>query len=75
MGYTSVEITLPVNDKGIDIVANIKLGSGSVREVVQVKRRTGNTIRPVLAICWLCVSGPARRSADGRPHEPNWELL
>jgi restriction system protein len=48
MGYTSVEVTSPVNDKGVDVVANIELGISSVREVVQVKRHRGNISRPVL---------------------------
>jgi restriction system protein len=48
MGYTSVEVTSPVNDKGVDVVANIELGISSVREVVQVKRHRANISRPVL---------------------------
>lgn len=48
MGYTDVETTSPVNDKGVDVVANIDLGISSVREVVQVKRRRGNIGRRVL---------------------------
>jgi restriction system protein len=48
MGYTSVNVTSPVNDKGVDVVANIELGISSVREVVQVKRHKGNISRPVL---------------------------
>jgi len=48
MGYTDVETTSPVNDKGVDVVANVELGVSSVREVIQVKRRRGNLGRPVL---------------------------
>jgi len=48
MGYTDVETTSPVNDKGVDVVANVELGVSSVREVIQVKRRKGNLGRPVL---------------------------
>ncbi|GIV97226.1 MAG: hypothetical protein KatS3mg057_1883 [Herpetosiphonaceae bacterium] len=48
MGYTDVETTTPVNDKGVDLVANIELGISSVREVVQVKRHKGNINRKTL---------------------------
>jgi restriction system protein len=48
MGYSEVETTSPVNDKGVDVVANIELGISSVREVVQVKRHKGNINRTVL---------------------------
>ncbi len=48
MGYTGVETTSPVNDRGVDVVADVELGVSSVREVVQVKRRSGNLGRPVL---------------------------
>jgi len=48
MGYRDVETTSPVNDKGVDVVAEIDLGISSVREVVQVKRRRGNVGRRVL---------------------------
>lgn len=48
MGYTDVETTSPVNDKGVDVVANIEFGISSVREVVQVKRHKGNIGRRVL---------------------------
>lgn len=48
MGYNEVEVTSPVNDKGVDVVANIQLGISSVREVVQVKRHKGNINRVVL---------------------------
>ena len=48
MGYTDVETTSPVNDKGVDVVANVELGVSSVTEVIQVKRRKGNLGRPVL---------------------------
>ena len=48
MGYTDVEVTSPVNDKGVDVVANIELGISSVREVVQVKRHQKNINRKVL---------------------------
>ena len=48
MGYTDVETTSPVNDKGVDVVANVELGVSSVTEVVQVKRLRSNIRRPVL---------------------------
>lgn len=48
MGYTDVEVTSPVNDKGVDVVANIELGISSVREVVQVKRHKSNIGRTIL---------------------------
>jgi len=48
MGYTDVETTSQVNDKGVDVVANVELGVSSVREVVQVKRHRANLGRPVL---------------------------
>ena len=48
MGYTDVETTSPVNDKGVDVVANMEFGISSVREVVQVKRHKGNIGRRVL---------------------------
>jgi restriction system protein len=48
MGYDDARVTAPSNDKGVDVVANIKLGISSVREVVQVKRQKGNIHRPVL---------------------------
>lgn len=48
MGYDDARVTSPSNDKGVDVVANIKLGISSVREVVQVKRHKGNIHRPVL---------------------------
>ncbi len=48
MGYNDVEVTSPVNDKGVDVVANIQLGISSVREVVQVKRHKGNINRVIL---------------------------
>lgn len=48
MGYTDVETTSPVNDKGVDVVANVELGVSSVREVIQVKRRKANVGRRVL---------------------------
>ena len=38
----------PVNDKGVDVVADIDLGISPVREVVQVRRRRGNADRRVL---------------------------
>jgi restriction system protein len=48
MGYQDVEVTSPSNDKGVDVVGNIELGITAVREVIQVKRHTGNIQRPVL---------------------------
>lgn len=48
MGYTDVETTSPVNDKGVDVVADVELGVSSVREVIQVKRRRANIGRRVL---------------------------
>ncbi len=48
MGYTDVTVTSQVNDKGVDVIANIELGISSVREVVQVKRHKGNIGRGVL---------------------------
>ena len=48
MGYDNVQVTAPSNDKGVDVVANIKLGISSVREVIQVKRQKSNIGRPVL---------------------------
>lgn len=48
MGYTSVQVTAPTNDKGVDIVAEIELGISSVREVVQVKRHKGSINRKIL---------------------------
>jgi restriction system protein len=48
MGYDNVQVTAPSNDKGVDVVANIKLGISSVREVIQVKRQKANIGRPVL---------------------------
>ena len=48
MGYTDVEVTIPANDKGVDVVADIEMGISSVREVVQAKRHKGNVNRPTL---------------------------
>jgi len=48
MDYTDVETSSPVNDKGVDVVANIELGISSVKEVIQVKRHKSNINRPVL---------------------------
>lgn len=48
MGYQDVTTTAPVNDKGVDVVANIELGISSVREVIQVKRHKGSLNRTVL---------------------------
>lgn len=48
MGYDDATVTSPSNDKGVDVVANIKLGISSVREVIQAKRHKGNIHRPVL---------------------------
>ncbi len=48
MGYIDVEVTSPVNDKGVDVLAKIELGISSVREVIQVKRHRSNLGRPIL---------------------------
>lgn len=48
MGYDDPTVTARSNDKGVDVVASIKLGISSVREVVQAKRQKGNIHRPVL---------------------------
>lgn len=38
MGYSNTETTSPSNDKGVDVIGEIKVGITSVREVIQVKR-------------------------------------
>lgn len=48
MGYDNVEVNGGVNDKGVDVVADIELGISSVREVIQAKRQKGNIGRPIL---------------------------
>jgi restriction system protein len=48
MGYENVEVTSRSHDKGVDVVANVRLGISSVREVVQAKRHKANVQRPVL---------------------------
>jgi restriction system protein len=48
MGYVDVEVTSPVHDKGVDVLAKIELGISSVREVIQVKRHRSNLGRPIL---------------------------
>jgi restriction system protein len=48
MDYSDVQTTSPVNDKGVDVVADIEFGISSVREVIQVKRHKGNINRTVL---------------------------
>ncbi len=48
MGYENVEVNGGVNDKGVDVVADIELGISRVREVIQVKRHRGSVGRPVL---------------------------
>ncbi len=48
MGYSNVQVTSASNDKGVDVVADIELGISSVREVVQVKRRSGSINRTIV---------------------------
>ena len=48
MGYEDVQVTKQSGDKGVDVVATVRFGITSVREVVQVKRYTSNIGRPVL---------------------------
>ncbi len=48
MNFEKVEVTTPVNDKGVDVVAEIELGISRVREVIQVKRHKGSVGRPIL---------------------------
>ncbi len=48
MNFEKVEVTSPVNDKGVDVVAEIELGISRVREVIQVKRHAGSVGRPIL---------------------------
>ena len=48
MGYDA-SAPAPVNDKGVDVVAEIELGVSRVREAVQVKRHKGNIGSPVLS--------------------------
>lgn len=48
MGYENVEVNGGVNDKGVDVVADIELGISKVREVIQAKRHKGSIGRPVL---------------------------
>lgn len=47
MGY-QVEVTKPSGDKGVDVVAKIKVGITEVTEVVQVKRSESSISRPIL---------------------------
>lgn len=48
MGYEDVHVTKEAGDKGVDVVATIRFGITTVREVVQVKRYQGNINRQVL---------------------------
>ncbi len=48
MNYENVEVTSPVNDKGVDVTADLELGISRVREVIQVKRQKSNVSRTVL---------------------------
>lgn len=48
MGYEDVDVTSPVNDKGVDVVGEIELGISRVREVIQVKRQQSNVGRGIL---------------------------
>lgn len=48
MGYADVHVTKQSGDKGVDVVATIRFGITTVREVVQVKRHQGNINRHVL---------------------------
>lgn len=48
MGYEDVTVTKDSGDKGVDVVATVQFGITTITEVVQVKRRTGTTGRPVL---------------------------
>lgn len=48
MGYEAAD-PAPVNDKGVDVVAEIELGISRVREAVQVKRHKSNVGSPVLS--------------------------
>lgn len=48
MGYEDVKVTMPSNDKGVDVIGDIQVGISRRREVVQVKRHKGNISRPVL---------------------------
>jgi restriction system protein len=48
MGYDDVHVTKQSGDKGVDVVATVRFGITSVREVVQVKRHAGSIGRPIL---------------------------
>jgi restriction system protein len=48
MGYEDVEVTLPSNDKGVDVKAVAQFGITTINEVIQVKRHRANIQRPVL---------------------------
>lgn len=48
IGYENVRVTSRSSDGGVDVIAEIKVGITSVKEVVQVKRRQGSIGRPVL---------------------------
>jgi restriction system protein len=48
MGYDDVLVTAPTNDKGVDVTAVSQQGITTVKEVIQVKKQSGNVQRPVL---------------------------
>ena len=48
MGYTDVDTTSPISDRGKDVMAIIELGISSLKEVIQVKRHRTNLHRTVL---------------------------
>lgn len=48
MGYEDVQVTKQSGDKGVDVVATVRFGITTVREVVQVKRHKSNIRRPTL---------------------------
>jgi len=48
MNFEKVKVTSAVNDKGVDVLAEIELGISRVREVIQVKRVRGSVGRPIL---------------------------
>lgn len=49
MGYEDVRVTSPTNDKGVDVIGTSQNGITTVKEVIQVKRKTtANVQRKVL---------------------------
>lgn len=49
MGYEDVSVTAPTNDKGVDVTGISQNGITTVKEVIQVKRKTtSNVTRPTL---------------------------